>query len=116
MAKMGRKLKPIDENLVKKLALIHCTMIEIAQICECSVDTLERRFADVINFGRANGKMSIRRKQYEVAMAGNPVMLKWLGQNLLGQKDVKEIEQVQPEHERKKIDEMKEKLKAVINE
>ena len=31
--------------------------------------------------------MSLRRKQYEVALSGNPSMLIWLGKNVLGQSD-----------------------------
>ena len=31
--------------------------------------------------------MSLRRKQYEVAMSGNTSMLIWLGKNILGQRD-----------------------------
>jgi hypothetical protein len=31
--------------------------------------------------------MSLKRKQYEVAMSGNVSMLIWLGKNILGQRD-----------------------------
>lgn len=84
---MGRPLKEINEDQVMKLALIQCTMIEIASFFECSVDTLERRFADVIKIGRENGKISLKRKQYEVAMNGNVPMLIWLGKQTLGQRN-----------------------------
>jgi len=39
-----------------------------------------------------NGRASIRKKQYTVAMNGNPYMLKWLGVNWLGQSDKQEVE------------------------
>ncbi len=84
---MARPLKVIDEKLVERLASIHCPNVDIAVICECSVDTLERRFADVLAKGRANGKMSLRRMQWELASKGNATMQIWLGKQLLGQTD-----------------------------
>jgi hypothetical protein len=84
---LARPKKVIDENLVKKLAAIHCTMEEIGLIVGCSVDTLERRFADIIKLGKSEGKMSLRRKQYELAVNGNTALLIWLGKQLLGQRE-----------------------------
>lgn len=92
MAKMGRKPIEIDEVLVEKLASIHCTMEEIASICNCSVDTLERRFAETIKVAKDKGRSSLRRYQWEGAQKGNPAMLIWLGKQLLGQKDISRIE------------------------
>ncbi len=85
--KMGRPLKVIDEKLVRALAHVHCTMEEIASACDCSVDTLENRFSDVIKHERNFGKMSLRKKQFEVAIDGSVPMLIWLGRVHLGQKD-----------------------------
>jgi hypothetical protein len=48
---------------------------------------LTRRFKDVIEEGSEEGKMSLRRKQLEVAMSGDRTMLIWLGKNLLNQSD-----------------------------
>lgn len=87
MAKTGRKPLEIDPELVGKLAGIGCTMKEIAAVCKCSVDTLERRFADVIETGRENAKASLRRMQWKQAERGNTTMLIWLGKQLLGQRD-----------------------------
>lgn len=84
---MSRPKKQIDPKLVEKLARIHCTMIEIASVCGCSVDTLERRFADAIKEGRERGKASLRRHQWKLARTGNATMLIWLGKQLLEQKD-----------------------------
>ena len=84
---MGRPLKQIDEGLVQELARIACTNEEIAAICECSTDTLTRRFAEVIKTGREHAKASLRRKQWGKAMEGNVTMLIWLGKQLLGQAD-----------------------------
>lgn len=95
---VGRPALNLDEMLIEELAGIGCTMIEIAKICKCSVDTLERNFADVIENGRENFKMSIRRAQYRAATEGskkgehlNPTMLIWLGKQHLNQRDKQEI-------------------------
>jgi hypothetical protein len=87
----GRKKIVIDPETVKRLAQIMCTMEEMAHICKCSVDTLERRFADVIKEGRASGKMSLRRWQWEACKKGNSALLIWMGKQHLGQKDKQEI-------------------------
>jgi hypothetical protein len=85
--KGGRPKLEIDPELVYKLAVIHCSPKEIAQIVGCSADTIRGRFSDILAKGRAEGKQSLRRKQMEVAMSGNTSMLIWLGKNILGQSD-----------------------------
>lgn len=82
---MGRPEIPIDENLVEKLANIMCTMEEIAHVVGCSVDTLERRFAETIKQGRSKGKMTLRRWQWQACEKGNPALLIWMGKQHLGQ-------------------------------
>jgi gamma-glutamylcysteine synthetase len=82
---MARPEIEIDAQLVEDLAAIFCTMKEMATIVGCSVDTLERRFADVIDKGRQRGKTTLRRKQFEAAINGNVVMLIWLGKQILDQ-------------------------------
>lgn len=86
---MGRPRKQIDTALVQKLAEMGCTLAEIAAFpgVDCDKSTLSRRFATVIDKGRSIGNISIRRKQFEVAMAGNVAMLIWLGKQWLGQAD-----------------------------
>ena len=60
-----------------------------------SIATIERRckekhgvlFVDYYRTKSAAGKMSLRRKQFEVALKGSIPMLIFLGKNLLGQSD-----------------------------
>lgn len=87
---MGRPQKKIDSSVVQKLAMIMCTMNEIASVVGCSVDTLERRFADIIKEGQNKGKTSLRRWQYQAAEKGNTAMLIWLGKQHLGQSEKQE--------------------------
>ncbi len=81
----------LDERQIKELAEMQCTMTEIAAVMGCSVDTLERRYADVIKEGRDRGKSSLRRMQYKKALEGNPTMLIWLGKHYLDQKEAVQL-------------------------
>jgi len=85
--KAGRPKKKVDTDLLYKLAQIHCTMREMVDILGVSEDTLKRNYAGIIDKGKAEGKMRLRRKQIEVAMKGNAVMLIFLGKQMLGQSD-----------------------------
>ena len=86
---MGRPLKEpkVDEETIKRLAAVGCTMGEMATITGLSERTLHRRFVGVIETGRAERKRSLRRKQTELAMNGDRTMLIWLGKQDLGQRD-----------------------------
>lgn len=85
--KIGRPKLEIDPTVVEKLASINCTMIEIASVVGCSVDTLENRFSDIIKKGREFGKMSLRRMMYEKCQQGNVTMMIWLSKQMLGYTD-----------------------------
>lgn len=92
---MGRPLKEINWEQVDKLCAIQCTGVEIANFLEVSVDTLTRRckelhgvtFAEYFEQKRGSGRISLRRKQFEVAQGGNVTMLIWLGKQYLDQSD-----------------------------
>lgn len=89
MAKRGPKgpqtILDIDE--LKKLAGMGCTMKEMAAFFGCSVASLERNYAEVIEGGRETGKASIRRtiiKHFE--KTGNQTCVKYLVHNVLKEK------------------------------
>lgn len=89
---MPKPLKDIDPEQVRKLAAIGCTHEEIASVVGCSQDTIARRFLEDVEYGRSQGKSSLRRKQWEMAMNGNVTMLVWLGKQYLGQSDKQTVE------------------------
>ncbi len=105
--KGGRPQKEIDWAQFENLCGLHCTEIEIAEWFQVSVDTIGRAvqrkykegFAETFKKKSSRGRVSLRRKQYEVAMTGNATMLIWLGKQYLGQSD--KLEQVQTETETK---------------
>jgi len=89
---MARPKLKIDPKLVQDLAALGCKTTEIAVVVGCSVDTLDRSFAEEMAKGRENLKISLRRWQLESAKKGNVVMLIWLGKQLLKQTD--KVEQI----------------------
>lgn len=77
--------KPIDLELVYGLAKLHCTNREIASLTGVSVDTLQRRYHDILDKGRDDGKMTLRRSMWDLALNGkNPTMMIWLSKQHLG--------------------------------
>ena len=90
-AKGGRPEIPVNEETVLALAQRFCFNTEIAAIVGISVDTLHRRFAEIIAKGREAGKANLRRLQFEAADRGNTAMLIFLGKNYLGQADRHEL-------------------------
>lgn len=94
-----RPVTPIDWDQVEKMCAIQCTGEEIAGVLGISYDTLERgcrrehrmSYADYSTQKRQDGRASLRRKQYTVAMEGNPTMLVWLGKNWLNQTDKQDV-------------------------
>jgi hypothetical protein len=86
-ANTGRPPKAIDKKKLEAMAAMGLTQKECAVLLDCSVDTIQRNYAEIYEQGKARCTASVRRKQFEMAIAGNPTMLIWLGKNLCGQKD-----------------------------
>lgn len=88
MAKVQKKAYKLDVQIIEKLAMIMCSYEEIAMVMNTSVDNLKKRYKDIIEKGRADGKKGLRRAQYEKAVVDKDVrMLIFLGKNYLDQKD-----------------------------
>lgn len=90
----GRPRVELDLVELEKLCRLNCTLDEIAAYMGCSRDTIERRIREddsvraLIEKGRATGKISLRRKQFQILEeTSNATMAIWLGKNLLGQRD-----------------------------
>lgn len=94
-ATKGRPRKILTEDalkLIENLSRIMCTDEEIASILGCSRDIFynvdnEELYRQAIEKGKAQGKQSLRRQQWEIAKKGNASMLIWLGKQWLGQTD-----------------------------
>src|SRR5579864_4242223 len=82
----------IDLNELEKLCQLQCTDEEIAHWFGVSTRTIERRrlepkFAEVMERGKAKGRISVRRLQMRLLEEGNATMGVWLGKQILGQVD-----------------------------
>lgn len=91
--KPGRKKIQFNLKQIEALGSIMATQEEMAAIMGCSADTIQDRvrtdpaFSGALEKGRATGKISVRRKQKNVALSGNATMLIWLGKQWLEQRD-----------------------------
>lgn len=84
----GRPKIEIDVEILAKLCEVQCTVKEMAYIMGVSVDTLNRNYKDVINAGKSQGKIALRRAQWRNAVEKNNVTMQiWLGKQCLGQLD-----------------------------
>jgi len=91
MAERGTRAD-IDLNELERLCAIQCTDEEIAAWFGVSTRTIERRrlepaFGEVMERGKAKGRISIRRLQMKLLEEGNATMGVWLGKQILGQVD-----------------------------
>ncbi len=85
----------IDWELFDKLAGIQCSVSEMAFVLGMHPDTVNEACkrvhgvtADAYRASRAHGgRVALRRRQFEIALEGNPTMLIWLGKQMLGQAD-----------------------------
>ena len=92
---MARPKKIINQKQFESLCAIQCTQEEICNVLEVSEKTLinwcqevyNESFSKVFRQKKELGRMSLRRKQWELAQNGNSTMQVWLGKNILKQSD-----------------------------
>lgn len=93
--KGGRPVIPVDWDEMEKLCSLHCTKVEIAWFFRIDEDTLAKRikekynmtFSEYFKMASSEGRISLRRKQYQLAVDGHPAMLIWMGKQYLDQKE-----------------------------
>lgn len=91
----SKELTDQDFTRLLNMMRIQCTQTEICMVLGMSDTTLNRRlkergyenFADCYKKHNGEGRMSLRRMQWEAAENGNPTVLIWLGKQYLGQSD-----------------------------
>ena len=89
---MPRPKVKIDLAELEKLCVMQCTDEEVAAFFGVSTRTIERRrqvkkFNDVMERGRAKGRVSVRRNLFRLADNGQIAAAIFLSKNLLGYKD-----------------------------
>ena len=91
MARRGIRAR-IDEGELEKLAMLQCTDEEVAAWFGVTTRTIERRrktgkFAEIMERGRAKGRISLRRTQMRLAEQGSASVAIWPEKQLLVQVD-----------------------------
>lgn len=94
MAKMGAPKKEIGQKEFENLCALQCTQKEICSFFDITDKTLNRwckdtyglTYSDVYPQKAEKGKISLRRKQFQIA-EHNAAMAIFLGKNYLGQSD-----------------------------
>lgn len=79
-------------KLVERYARVGATDEEIAGVLGCSRDVFKSEYNSEVYHqaklkGLNQGLVSLRAKQYEKAMSGNPYMLRWVGIQMLHQSE-----------------------------
>jgi len=99
----GRPFIEISLDELEKLSRLNCTVEEIAAFFNVSKRTIEYRmendpdFKEMVERGRSNGKLSVRRKQFQHLEENSVPMAIFLGKVLLGQREtVEQINDHQP--------------------
>lgn len=82
-----KRTRAVNVEQVVKLAAIGCSAEEIGVYFGVSRQTICARFGRALGKGRALRKRLLRQRQTEVALAGNPAMLIFLGKQELGQRN-----------------------------
>lgn len=98
--KRGPKPYKPDWTQIDKMAMIFCTGEEIAAILNVDYETLNRackrdhqkKISEYITDKSANGKISLRRKQYLIATEGNVQMLIHMDKSVLGYTEKTELD------------------------
>lgn len=97
---LHRPARPIDLVELEKLCMMQCTLPEIGAWFNLTADQIMDRqrknpeMYEVMERGRARGRISIRRRQIQLLEAGGPAagtMAVWLGKNVLGQRDYSDV-------------------------
>jgi AraC-like DNA-binding protein len=96
---IGRPKKELDWKVLDSILQFGATLIDCAEMCEMSDDSIQRRikdeygctFTEYRNRKMSRMRVKLLQKQYESAMAGNTALLIWLGKQHLGQSDKNDI-------------------------
>ena len=95
----GRPKKEIDFDELDQLCKIQCTQEEVASFFDVTVEVIAARvkekydmiFSEYYELKKGFGRVSLRRKQMQLAMSGDKTLLIWLGKQYLGQADKAEV-------------------------
>lgn len=120
----GRPRVQIDWDEFERLCEFQCTLQEVAAWFRCSDDTVEmyvrehykRPFSEVFREKRGKGKVSLRRKQMQMALEGCVPMAIFLGKQYLNQYEKREYQVDATVTNSPKIKELEDTVRFLLNE
>jgi hypothetical protein len=74
------------------MAMVGCSNEDIALLCDCSADTIERNYAVAVKIGRARRNHSLYKVMFETAKHGSAAVQIFLAKNWLGMRDMPLLE------------------------
>lgn len=89
--KFGRPFIKLNRDTIVKLIAKGATVQYVATFCGVSHHTITRNYSEAVEAGIQLRNGSLQMRQFKSAQSGNPNMLKWLGQQWLGQKEKTEV-------------------------
>lgn len=92
MARPRKTIEITPEQFVETLAAKQCTKLEIAAKMNISIDTFDRRYAEIYDRGRQVGRSKLREKLFDTALAGNSQVLIFCSKSILGLKETSAME------------------------
>lgn len=115
----------IDKGKLEGMVMFGATCLECAEILGCSDDTIRNfvhseyglTFSVFSHQKKGQIRYKLRRKQIELALAGNVTLLIWCGKNILGQSEqglADEAPQDRPDAA--KVADIKKRIQAVSEE
>ena len=119
--KKAKPYKEISKDIFEGLCSIQCTEKDICTIFHCSIPTLIKwckrtygmTFEEVFEIKSIDGKIALRRLQFQSAKEGSVPMQIFLGKQWLGQRDKPEDA---PKREDTAADDLVESLLAELDE
>lgn len=102
------------EQFVAAMAEKQCPKVEIASRLGISIDTFDRRYAELYATSKEGGKSKLREKLWAMAMAGDNRVIIFLAKNLLGMSDKVSTELSGPNGNPVQIDDARAKLASAI--
>jgi hypothetical protein len=89
---MARPRLELNAQVVRGMARVGSSNVEIANFVGCDEATIRNRFSEILAKERAGLRVRLRKAQLRQARKGNVTMLIFLGKAMLGQSDKGPIE------------------------
>jgi hypothetical protein len=92
-----------------------CPKVEIAARLGISIDTFDRRYADLYTAAKQGGRAKLREQLFKMALAGNTQVAIFLAKTVLGMKEVSGLELSGPDGQPIQTSNARERLHSFLD-